>query len=152
MEDWLKCEISPLVKYRQNQNSSAIELNQWESFADTSLLSYTMDTCSILTRPSNPPISQFNSPCNEFLSVCSMFASNTCVLFLHLYILLYFSLLESTSRKVENTLLKMETLSSLNSMQELDYQPPRRSDLPKPLCKLYCLNHKVVILTAVSFT
>ena len=24
MEDWLKCQISPLVKYRQNQNQNTI--------------------------------------------------------------------------------------------------------------------------------
>ena len=31
----------------------------------------------VLTRQSNPPISQFNSPCNEFTSVWSMFVYNT---------------------------------------------------------------------------
>jgi len=31
----------------------------------------------VITRQSNPPISQFNSPCNEFTSVWSMFVYNT---------------------------------------------------------------------------
>jgi len=30
----------------------------------------------VITRQSNPPISQFNSPCNEFMSVWSMFVYN----------------------------------------------------------------------------
>jgi len=30
----------------------------------------------VITRKSNPPISQFNSPCNEFTSVWSMFVYN----------------------------------------------------------------------------
>ena len=31
----------------------------------------------VITWQSNPPISQFNSPCNEFMSVWSMFVYNT---------------------------------------------------------------------------
>jgi len=31
----------------------------------------------VLTQQSNPPISQFNSPCNVFTSVWSMFVYNT---------------------------------------------------------------------------
>ena len=31
---------------------------------------------AVITRQSNPPISQFNSPCNEFTSFCSMFVYN----------------------------------------------------------------------------
>jgi len=31
----------------------------------------------VITRQSNPPISQFNSPCNEFTSVWSMFLYTT---------------------------------------------------------------------------
>ena len=27
MEDWLKCQISPLVKYRQNQNQKTKQFN-----------------------------------------------------------------------------------------------------------------------------
>ena len=30
----------------------------------------------VITRTSNPPISQLNSPCNEFMSVWSMFVCN----------------------------------------------------------------------------
>ena len=33
----------------------------------------------VLTGQSNPPISQFNTPCNEFTSVWSMFVYNTCL-------------------------------------------------------------------------
>ena len=32
---------------------------------------------AVITRQSNPPISQFNSPCNEFTSFWSMFVYNT---------------------------------------------------------------------------
>ena len=41
---------------------------------------YTKDTVLysvVITRQSNPPISQFNSMCNEFTSVWSMFVYNT---------------------------------------------------------------------------
>ena len=34
----------------------------------------------VITRQSNPPISQFNSPCNEFTSVRSMFVCNSFLL------------------------------------------------------------------------
>ena len=30
----------------------------------------------VITQQSNPPISQFNNPCNEFMSVWSMFPCN----------------------------------------------------------------------------
>jgi len=43
------------------------------------LLVYTMDTyiCPVVkTRPPNPPIKKFSSPCNEFMSVWSMFTNN----------------------------------------------------------------------------
>jgi len=33
----------------------------------------------VITWQSNPPNSQFNSPCNEFTSVWSMFVYNTCI-------------------------------------------------------------------------
>ena len=32
----------------------------------------------VITRQSNPPISQFNNPCNEFTDVWSMFVHTTC--------------------------------------------------------------------------
>jgi len=38
---------------------------------------YTMETCMLYTRQSNPPISQFNSPFNEFTSVWSMVVYTT---------------------------------------------------------------------------
>jgi len=38
----------------------------------------------VITRQSNPPISQFDSPCNEFTSFWSMFVYNS---FLHVDIL-----------------------------------------------------------------
>ena len=34
----------------------------------------------VITRQSNPPISQFNSLCNEFTSVWSMFVYNTSII------------------------------------------------------------------------
>ena len=39
----------------------------------------------VITRPSNPPISQFNSPCNEFTSFWSMFVYNTMFYWLLFY-------------------------------------------------------------------
>ena len=35
----------------------------------------------VITRQSNPPISQFNSPCNEFTSFWSMFVYNIFIVF-----------------------------------------------------------------------
>ena len=42
------------------------------------------DTCVysvVITGQSNPPISQFNSPCNDFTSFWSMFVYNTDIYF-----------------------------------------------------------------------
>ena len=43
-------------------------------------IQWTQDKYSVITRQSNPPISQFNSPCNEFTSVWSMFVYNSVAL------------------------------------------------------------------------
>ena len=37
----------------------------------------------VITRQSNPPISQYNSPCNKFTSFCSMFVYNSCVCWIY---------------------------------------------------------------------
>ena len=74
----------------------------------------------VITRQSNPPISQFNSPCNEFTSFWSMFYT----IFKRKYYLVVATMCDCSTCRWRHRILARETRTTCRKIEQMhEFEP-----------------------------